>query len=82
MSWKATGQPTVPKQRDKWVVRIDGIDTATGNHRPARIALWQCRDRKTSIIDARSGQLRDPARAEPHVPGTLSCSASNARVRL
>ena len=31
MGWKATGQPTVRKQRDKWVVRVDGIDTATGN---------------------------------------------------
>ena len=29
MGWKATGQPTVRKQRDKWVVRVDGIDTAT-----------------------------------------------------
>jgi len=30
MAWKATGQPTVRKQRDKWVVRVDGIDTSTG----------------------------------------------------
>ena len=30
MGWKATGAPTVRKQRDKWVVRVDGIDTATG----------------------------------------------------
>ena len=29
MAWKATGQPTVRKQRDRWVVRVDGIDTAT-----------------------------------------------------
>mgnify|MGYP003434917355 CR=1 FL=1 len=28
MAWKATGQPTVRKQRDKWVVRVDGIDAA------------------------------------------------------
>ena len=27
MGWKPTGQPTVRKQRDKWVVRVDGIDT-------------------------------------------------------
>ena len=32
MGWKATGQPTVRKQRDKWVVRVDGIDTETGKH--------------------------------------------------
>src|SRR4026207_357831 len=37
MAWKATGQPTVRKQRDKWAVRVDGIDTATGNHRPRQL---------------------------------------------
>ncbi len=34
MGWKATGTPTVRQQRDKWVVRVDGIDTETGRHRP------------------------------------------------
>jgi hypothetical protein len=34
MGSKATGQPTVRKQRDKWVVRVDGIDIETGMHRP------------------------------------------------
>ncbi|MEK7422341.1 MAG: hypothetical protein AAB131_00735 [Actinomycetota bacterium] len=34
MSWKATGPPTVRKQRDRWVVRVDGLDTSTGKHRP------------------------------------------------
>lgn len=59
MSWKSIGQPTVRKQRDKWVVRIDGIDTATGKHRPRqlgtyasqRAALAASRDRRA---DARS----------------------------
>ena len=37
MAWKATGQPTVRKQRDRWVVRVDGIDTATGKHRPKQL---------------------------------------------
>jgi hypothetical protein len=27
----------VRKQRDKWVVRVDGIDTVTGKHRPRQI---------------------------------------------
>lgn len=31
------GQPTVRRQRDKWVVRVDGIDTATGKHRPKQL---------------------------------------------
>lgn len=37
MGWKATGQPTVRKQRDRWVVRVDGIDTASGKHRPRQL---------------------------------------------
>ena len=37
MGWKATGQPTVRQQRDKWVVRVDGIDTETGRVRPRQI---------------------------------------------
>ncbi len=41
MGWKATGQPTVRKQRDKWVVRVDGIDTATGRHRPRQLGTYQ-----------------------------------------
>jgi integrase len=40
MGWKATGQPTVRKQRDKWVVRIDGIDTETGKHRPRQLGTY------------------------------------------
>jgi len=40
MAWKATGQPTVRKQRDKWVVRVDGIDTATGKHRPRQVGTY------------------------------------------
>ena len=53
MGWKATGQPTVRKQRDKWVVRVDGIDTETGKHRPRQLgtyasqrsATWRPHDR-------------------------------------
>jgi len=40
MAWKATGQPTVRKQRDKWVVRVDGIDTATGKVRPRQLGSY------------------------------------------
>jgi hypothetical protein len=36
MGWKATGQPTVRRRRDKWVVRLDGIGTESGLHRPGR----------------------------------------------
>jgi len=40
MTWKATGQPTVRKQRGKWVVRIDGFDTSTGKHQPHQIGTY------------------------------------------
>jgi hypothetical protein len=40
MSWKATAQPTVRKHRDKWTVRIEGIDTETGNRRPRQIGTY------------------------------------------
>ncbi len=40
MGWKATGQPTVRQQRDRWVVRLDGIDTETGKHRPRQLGTF------------------------------------------
>ena len=35
--WKGTGQPTVRKHREKWTVRIEGIETETDNRRPRQI---------------------------------------------
>lgn len=40
MGWKATGTPTVRKQRDRFVVRVDGIDTETGRHRPRQLGTY------------------------------------------
>lgn len=40
MGWKATGEPTVRRQREKWVVRVDGIDTETGRARPRQIGTY------------------------------------------
>ncbi len=48
MGWKALGEPAVRRQRDRWVVRVDGIDTTTGRRRnganvvPARDRLRRC----------------------------------------
>jgi hypothetical protein len=50
MSWKATGHPTVRKQRDKWVVRVDGIDTATGKHRPRQLVSCQADPSMKSVL--------------------------------
>lgn len=57
MGWKATGQPTVRKQRDKWVVRVDGIDTTTGKHRPRQLGTYQSQRSATSA--ARSARADD-----------------------
>jgi integrase len=52
MGWKATGQPTVRKQRDKWAVRVDGIDTETGKHRPRQLGTYP--SQRTALKAARS----------------------------
>ena len=43
MAWKPTGRPTVRSQRDKWVVRVDGIDTVTGKRRPRQLGTFASR---------------------------------------
>ncbi len=57
MAWKATGRPTVRKQRDKWVVRVDGIDTATGKHRPRQLGTYQ--SQRSAHAAARSMRADD-----------------------
>jgi len=58
MAWKATGQPTVRKQRDKWVVRVDGIDRNRQGPKPhatAKVpgsyACCRCRRRPSLTIE-------------------------------
>ena len=43
MGWKPTGRPTVRQQREKWVVRVDGIDTESGKHRPRQLGTFTSR---------------------------------------
>lgn len=43
MAWKQSGHPTVQKQRDKWVVRVDGIDTESGRRRPRQVGTYPSR---------------------------------------
>jgi integrase len=57
MAWKATGQPTVRRQRDKWVVRVDGIDTATGKHRPRQLGTYP--SQRSANAAARSMRTED-----------------------
>jgi integrase len=62
MSWKALGQPTVRKQRDKWVVRIDGIDTATGKHRPRQLGTYASRRSALAASRAQRAEARSTER--------------------
>ncbi len=43
MGWKSTGMPTVRQQRGRWVVRVDGIDTESGRHRPKQLGTYPSR---------------------------------------
>ncbi len=43
MAWKPTGRPMVRQQRDKWVVRVDGLDTETGKARPRQLGTYKSR---------------------------------------
>ncbi len=41
--WKQTGQPAVQRHRERWVVRVDGIDTETGRRRPRQVGTFDSR---------------------------------------
>ena len=43
MGWKMTGRPTVRQQRGKRVVRVDGVDTASGKPRPRQLGTYPSR---------------------------------------
>jgi integrase len=59
MGWKGTGHPTVRKQRDKWVVRVDGIDTDTGKHRPRQVGTYA--SQRSALTAARSVSVQERA---------------------
>ena len=46
MAWKPTGRPTLRQQREKWVVRVDGIDTESGKHRPRQLGTFTSRSER------------------------------------
>jgi integrase len=62
VSWKAIGQPTVRKQRDKWVVRIDGIDTTTGKHRPRQLGTYASQRSALAASRAQRAEARSTER--------------------
>lgn len=52
MAWKATGRPAVRRQRGRWVVRVDGIDTVTGKTRPRQIGTFPSQRAATNAAKA------------------------------
>ncbi|HZA77781.1 MAG TPA: hypothetical protein VE623_15475 [Acidimicrobiales bacterium] len=59
MGSKAIGQPTVRRQRHKWVVRVDGIDTETGKHRPRQLGTYP--SQRSALAAARSTSVQERA---------------------
>ena len=60
MGWKASGEPLVRQQRGRWTVRVDGIDTVTGQHRPRQLGTFSSRRAaeqaaRTAIAEGRLG---------------------------
>ncbi len=97
MGWKATGQPTVRRQRDKWTVRVDGTDAercALGAFLAGYRGLTQGRVcRRSSAGNYRERSQNDavpacPSRSERRVGVLPACGVpvattrhDNARVR-
>lgn len=59
MHWVQVGQPTVQKQRGKWVVRQGGYDPATGKRRVKQLATFDTKRAATTyqraVLDGRAG---------------------------
>lgn len=55
MAWKPTGSPIVRKQRDKWVVRVDGVDTVTGKHKPKQLGTYK--SQRSALKAAREAKV-------------------------
>src|SRR5207244_4272061 len=62
MGWKATGDPIVRQQRSKWVVRVDGIDTETGRHRPRQLGTYPSRRAAHTAARAATAEGRSAER--------------------
>jgi integrase len=62
VAWKQTSHPTVQKQRDKWVVRVDGIDTMSGARKPRQLGTY--RSRRSAQVAASSFAASGEAGAE------------------
>jgi integrase len=55
MGWKATGEPVVRRHREKWVVRVEGIDTESGMRRPRQLGTYD--SRRAAVTAARTATI-------------------------
>jgi hypothetical protein len=61
---RASRKLAVRKQRDKWVVRVDGIDTATGKHRPRQLGTYAS---QRSALTASREHRAETRRTDPNI---------------
>jgi integrase len=80
--WKQTGQPTVQRHRERWVVRVAGIDTETGQRRPRQVGTFASRRSAQAAATsfAASGELASDRgtvghRVDQWVAGKLDVSS-------
>jgi integrase len=59
VAWKQSSHPTVQKHREKWVVRVDGVDTVSGTRKPRQLGTYRSRRRAQAAASAfaASGEL-------------------------
>jgi hypothetical protein len=69
MGWKATGTPSVRRQRDRWEVRVDGIDTETGKHRPRQLGTYP--SQRSALAAAKQATVQGQTGADRGTVGWL-----------
>ncbi|MFN7151058.1 MAG: tyrosine recombinase XerC [Microthrixaceae bacterium] len=59
MTWVTTGEPTIQRQRSRWVVRVSGYDAATGRRRVRQLGTHETKKaavaHQRAIMDGRAG---------------------------
>jgi len=59
MTWVTTGEPTIQRQRNRWVVRVAGYDAATGRRRVRQLGTYPTKKAAVShqraVLDGRAG---------------------------
>lgn len=57
MSWVGNAEPTVQRQRGRWVVRVSGYDPATGRRRVQQLGTYSTKKAATAFLrDVQSGR--------------------------